>query len=159
MGPLADMRASDWEFQLDVNLRHAINVGQIASRLPARPPSIAFVGSISGIRHVPRQGAYGVVKAALHQLVRAMADEMGPTGTRVNAIAPGWTKTPRLAERLGEEKWRVVDEAIPRGHAGDPAEIAGPLAFLMSDLSTYMTGQILVVDGGLTNAQTTPSVF
>lgn len=159
MGPLAGMQAADWEFQLDVNLRHAINVGQIVNALATPPRSIAFVGSISGVRHVPRQGAYGVVKAALHQLVRAMADEMGPMGTRVNAIAPGWTKTPRLVERLGEERWRIVDEAIPRGQAGDAAEIAGPLAFLMSDLSTYVNGQILVVDGGLTNAQTTPAIF
>lgn len=159
MGPLADMQAADWEYQLDVNLRHAINVGKVAASLPRPPASIAFVGSISGIRHVPRQGAYGVVKAALHQLVRAMADEMAPVGTRVNAVAPGWTKTPRLVERLGEERWRIVDEAIPRGHAGEASEIAGPLAFLMSDLSSYLTGQILVVDGGLTNAQTTPQVF
>jgi len=159
IGALAEMQAADWEFQLDVNLRHAINVGQVVASLSPAPTSIAFVGSISGVRHVPRQGAYGVVKAALHQLVRAMADEMGPSGTRVNAIAPGWTRTPRLVEKLGEETWRAVDAQIPRGHAGDSSEIAGPLAFLMSDLSSYMTGQILVVDGGLTNAQTTPRIF
>jgi NAD(P)-dependent dehydrogenase (short-subunit alcohol dehydrogenase family) len=156
---LADMKAADWEFQLNVNLRHAINVGQIAGSLSPTPTSMAFVGSISGLRHVPRQGAYGVVKAALHQLVRAMADEMGPSGTRVNAVAPGWTRTPRLVETLGEEKWRTIDAEIPRGYAGDSSEIAGPLAFLMSVLSSYVTGQVLVVDGGLTNAQTTPRIF
>ncbi|MEV8517191.1 SDR family oxidoreductase [Dactylosporangium sp. NPDC051484] len=159
IGDFKDMTPSDWEFQLDINLRHAVHVANLIHELPELPESLAFVGSISGNRHVPRQGAYGVVKAALHQLVRALADELGPQGVRVNAIAPGWTKTPRLLEKLGEEAWRIVDAEIPRGFAADPSEMAGPLAFLVSPLASYITGQILTVDGGLTNAQATPRVF
>jgi len=170
IGTFKDMSAADWEWQLDINLRHAINLGNLIHDFDQLPESIAFVGSISGLRHVPRQGAYGVVKAALHQLVRGLADELGPAGVRVDAIAlvgPGRLasssasprRAPRLVERLGEEKWRIVDSEIPRGFAADPSEMAGPLAFLVSPLSCYVTGQILTVDGGLTNAQTTPRVF
>lgn len=159
IGLLKDMTPSEWEGQLDINLRHAINVSTLIHEFAELPESLVFVGSISGNRHVPRQGAYGVAKAALHQLVRALADELAPAGVRVNAIAPGWTKTPRLVEKLGKEAWAIVDSEIPRLSSADPSEMAGPLAFLVSPLASYITGQILTVDGGLTNVQAVPRVF
>jgi NAD(P)-dependent dehydrogenase (short-subunit alcohol dehydrogenase family) len=159
IGNYADLTTADWEAQLDINLRHAINVCALVHEFTQMPSSIALVGSISGLRTVPKQGAYGVVKAALHMLVVTQAPELAVLGTRINAIAPGWTRTPRLVEKLGVEAWRQVDAAIPRGYAADPSEIAGPLAFLISPLSSYLTGQVIAVDGGLTNGVPQPPVF
>ena len=156
---LQNVSADDWEQQLDVNLRHAINLFAVLHELPEMPSSVVLVGSMSGIRSVRKQGAYGAVKAALHMLAVTQASELAAAGTRVNAIAPGWTRTPRLVELLGEETWSRVDASIPRGRAGDPSEIAGPLAFLLSPASSYVTGQVLVVDGGLTNEMAQPDVF
>ncbi|MDV6271009.1 SDR family NAD(P)-dependent oxidoreductase [Rhodococcus globerulus] len=159
IGPFRDLAREDWEMLLDVNLRHAVNLTTVIHELPELPSSIALVGSISGVKSVVAQGPYGVVKAALHQLVVTLADELAPVGVRVNAIAPGWTKTPRLVDKLGETAWKTVDSEIPRGYSADPSEIAGPLVFLLSELSSYVTGQVIVVDGGLTNSQKYPQVF
>lgn len=159
LASLRDVTADDWEQQLDVNLRHAINLFAVLHDLPELPSSVVLVGSMSGIRSVRKQGAYGSVKAALHMLAVTQASELASAGTRVNAIAPGWTRTPRLVELLGEETWSRVDASIPRGRAGDPSEIAGPLVFLLSPASSYVTGQVLVVDGGLTNEMAQPDLF
>ncbi|HEX4251555.1 MAG TPA: SDR family oxidoreductase, partial [Pseudonocardia sp.] len=77
-------------------------------------------------------------------------------GVRVNAVAPGFTRTPRLNALLGEEQWATVGAGIPRGHAGAPAEIAGPVLFLVSELASYLTGQTITVDGGMTGVLPVP---
>ncbi len=161
IAPYATLTPQDWEAQLDVNLRHAINVCAIAHTMATPPASIAMVGSVSGVRYLDGQGAYGVVKAALHMLVVTEAVEFAAQGTtRINAIAPGWTRTPRLNERLPEDTWKRVGSTIPRGYAGDPSEIAGPLAFLISPLSSYVTGEVILAGGGLSNTvPLPPAVF
>ncbi|MFV0457755.1 MAG: SDR family NAD(P)-dependent oxidoreductase [Actinomycetales bacterium] len=159
LGRLRDMSAQDWKTQFDLNLQHAITVCMAIHELDALPSSLVFVGSISGHVHVPHESAYGVTKAALHQLVRAMGEELAAEGVRVNAIAPGWTRTPRLIEKFGDTKWKIVDDAMPRGRAGDASEVAGPITFLVSGLSSYITGQVIVADGGLTNCMLTPRIF
>jgi NAD(P)-dependent dehydrogenase (short-subunit alcohol dehydrogenase family) len=151
LGPLAGLDDAGWDRQFDLVLRHAYLALQIGGRAIAEAGGgvMVFVGSISGYAHADGEVAYGAAKAALHHLVAGAARELAPRGVRVNAIAPGYTRTPRLLSLLGEQRWKDIDAMIPRGSAAVPAEIAAPIAFLASDAASYITGQILGADGGL----------
>src|SRR3546814_6721222 len=88
---------------------------------------ITFVGSMSGNRAVANQLVYGTSKAALHHLVRGAAVELGPKGIRLNAVAPGFIRTPRLLELLDKAQWEEIDRHVPIGRAATPEEIAATL--------------------------------
>lgn len=137
------------EFAL--NFTHAYLLTQIASPLMARSGggTITFVGSIAGLAALPRQAVYGSAKAALQHFVRCAAVELGHLGIRVNCVAPGYIRTPRMIDRFTAETWRQMAGTIPLGRAGEPEDVAGPLLFLSSDLSRFITGQTLVADGGM----------
>lgn len=157
---LADFSDEDWDWQFDIILRHAFLTLQYgaAAIAEAGGGTLSFVGSLAGERSVRKQVAYGTAKAALHHLVRSAAQELAPQHIRVNAIAPGFIRTPRLEQLLSSEQWREIEGHIPLGKAALPAEIAGPILFLASDLSSHITGQILAVDGGLNNAAALPDI-
>ena len=161
LGPLAELDDDDWQQQLDVVVRHAFLAMQVGGSAIAAAGggAMVFVGSISGLAHVPGQAAYGAAKAALHQLVASMGRELAPAGVRVNAVAPGFTRTPRLLRVLSSEQWSQVASIIPRGAAGSPAEIAAAILFLASDLASYITGQVLAVDGGMTGQVLVPTLW
>jgi NAD(P)-dependent dehydrogenase (short-subunit alcohol dehydrogenase family) len=111
--------------------------------------AIVFVSSVAGLDPLPGLGAYSVSKAALIGLTKALAKEVGPRGVRVNAVAPGLIET-HLSRALIENEAvhaRIV-EAIPLGRHGRPDDVVGAVFFLASDASRYVTGQVLVVDGG-----------
>lgn len=110
--------------------------------------TMVFVGSIGGLVSVQQQAAYGSVKAALHHLVRCSAHELGPRGVRVDAVAPGFVRTPRLLKALAGEFWDQVGETNPLGRVAIPADIASAILFLCSDLASYVTGNVLTLDGG-----------
>ena len=112
---------------------------------------IAVVASVSGLYGAPNHGAYCAAKAGLMDLVRTAAHEWGPQGIRVNAVAPDMIATPRmLATRTKDEMDESArQDGAPLGRYGVPFEIAGPLVFLCSDLAGFMSGQTLVVDGGM----------
>jgi len=161
LGPLAELDDDAWQRQFDLVLRHAFLAMQIGGReiAAAAGGSMVFIGSVSGLAHVPGQAAYGAAKAALHQLVASMGRELAPARVRVNAVAPGFTQTPRLLEVLSSEQWSRVASLIPRGSPGRPAEIAAAVLFLATDLSSYVTGQVLAVDGGMTGQVHLPPLW
>ena len=159
--PVAEFDDAAWARQFDVVVRHAFLAVQIGGELIAKAGggTITFVGSVAGDRIVPPETVYASSKAALHHFVRGAGTEYAPRGVRVNAVSPGFVRTPRLNQMLPEQAWQAVGESIPVGRAAMPAEIAGPILFLASDLSAHMTGQIVVVDGGSTNLTPFPKVF
>jgi NAD(P)-dependent dehydrogenase (short-subunit alcohol dehydrogenase family) len=110
--------------------------------------SVVNVASVAGLRASPGIGMYGVSKAALIRLTTELAVELGP-GIRVNAVAPAVVKT-RFATVLYEGKEERVSAAYPLKRLGVPADIAGAVAFLLSDQASWITGQTLVLDGGVT---------
>jgi NAD(P)-dependent dehydrogenase (short-subunit alcohol dehydrogenase family) len=155
---LAAFDDAAWSEQFDQVLRHAFLTLQIgaAALKEAGGGTITFVGSMAGLRAVRDQVAYGTAKAALHHLVRAGAAELARDRIRVNAVAPGFIRTPRLEQLLAPDQWRLIEDAIPLGRAAQPSEIAAPLLFLASELSSHVTGQVLAVDGGTANQAALP---
>jgi NAD(P)-dependent dehydrogenase (short-subunit alcohol dehydrogenase family) len=150
IGELSTVDDASWSRQFDIVLRHAYLAIQLGGAVLTKRGggSMVFVGSISGLVSVARQAAYGTAKAALHHLVRCAAHELGPAGVRVNAVAPGFVRTPRLLKALSEEFWNQVSDINPLRRVAIPADIAGAILFLCSDLAGYVTGNILTLDGG-----------
>lgn len=139
----------DWAWTFDIVLRHAFLFAQSAAKVMSDGGVMAFVASVSGITSAPRHAAYGAAKAALMSWVRSLAVELGPSGIRVNAVAPGVVWTPRVSQYLGDKGREVQSRNAPLERVAEPADIASGLLFLCSDLASYVTGQTLVVDGGV----------
>ncbi|HEX9713569.1 MAG TPA: SDR family oxidoreductase [Actinomycetota bacterium] len=146
-----DTTDEDWDWTFDMVLRHAFLFSQEAGRhmTEQRRGSMVFVASVSGITGAPRHAPYGAAKAGLMALVRSLAVELGPSGVRANAVAPGFVWTPRIAERLGPEGEAKAGKGAPLGRVAKPDDIASAILFLVGDLSSYVNGQTLVVDGGV----------
>jgi NAD(P)-dependent dehydrogenase (short-subunit alcohol dehydrogenase family) len=140
-----------WHSQFNVVLHHALLAMQIGSQAMPRDTgaSMAFVGSVSGIYGAAWHAGYGAAKAALMHLVKSAAIEFAPLGIRVNAVAPGRIATPIILQQLTPERRAAYNAAIPLGRMGEPTEVASTLLFLLSPLSSYITGQTLLVDGGV----------
>jgi 3-oxoacyl-[acyl-carrier protein] reductase len=154
--PSTRVTRSDWRELFTRNLETMFFMSQaVAAELKRgnRPGSIVSISSISGMNTAPFHIAYGTAKAAIVAATRTMALELatdtdGAPVIRVNAVAPGVTKTPASGTYVDEDAERDR-RAIAMGRRGCPEEIAGAVLFLLSDLSSYITGQTLLVDGGL----------
>jgi NAD(P)-dependent dehydrogenase (short-subunit alcohol dehydrogenase family) len=148
---LVELTDDDWNWHFDICLRHAYLAMQLGGRALSAGGggAMVFVASVSGITSAPRHSAYGAAKAGLMSLVRTGAVELGPSKVRVNAVAPGVVWTPRVSTFLGDEGRQRNEQNTPLRRVAQPADIAAALLFLASDLSSYVSGQTLVVDGGV----------
>ena len=155
--PIIDLDDEAWDAQHTLNVRQQLQVAQAAARImiaEGTPGAIAMVASVSGIYGAPLHGAYGAAKAAVMSIVRTMSQEWGEYGIRVNAVAPDGIATPRVRagfEARGADMSHLARDTSLKRH-GEPRDIAGALLFLVSDLGAFVTGQTIIVDGGV-NAQ------
>ena len=150
--PFLDITEADWDAVLDVNLKGSFLVGQAVARHMAQRGHGAIVNmsSVNAVLAIPSIASYNASKGAINQLTRVMALALAEHGVRVNAVAPGTIAT-ELARRAvltsDEAKARILSRT-PMGRLGEPREIADVVAYLLSDAASYVTGEIVVVDGG-----------
>jgi NAD(P)-dependent dehydrogenase (short-subunit alcohol dehydrogenase family) len=149
--PSTRVTRDDWRALFTQNVETAFFMSQAVAgeiRKQGNPGSIVSISSISGLNSAPFHIAYGTAKAAVAAMTRTMAVELALDNIRVNAVAPGVTETAASRTYVDEDPDRDR-QAIAMGRRGRPEEQAGAILFLLSDLSSYITGQTLLVDGGL----------
>ena len=147
-----DITEADWDAVIGVNLKGAFLVGQAVARVLADQGAGAIVNmsSVNGVLTIPNIASYNVSKGGINQLTRVMALALADHGVRVNAVAPGTIAT-ELAQRAvltsDEARARIMSRT-PMRRLGEPAEVARVVAFLLSRAASYITGEIVTVDGG-----------
>ncbi len=147
-----DVTWDDWNLVLDTNLRGSFFVAQAVARhmLARRYGRIVQIGSVTSVNGYAGLAPYGASRGGVRQMVMSLADDWGPYGITVNVLAPGWFKTAQSAVLYEDREWvdYLVDR-IPLRRPGQPRDLDGAVVFLASDASEYVTGQILLVDGGI----------
>lgn len=160
--PAAEVTWDDWNLVLDTNLRGSFFVAQqIAQRmLPHRYGRIINVGSVTSVFGYAGLAPYGASRGGVRQLTMSLADDWGPHGITVNCLAPGWFKTEQNRVLYANQEWvDYLIDRIPVKRPGRPEDLYGPIVFLASESSRYITGQTLLVDGGISTGATRATVL
>jgi len=159
--PAADVTWDEWNLVLDTNLRGTFFVAQVVARkmIPRRYGRIINIGSVTAVFGYAGMAPYCASRGGVKQLTMSLADDWGPHGITVNCLAPGWFKTAQNAALYENKEWvEYITDRIPLKRPGQPTDLDGAIVFLASEESRYITGQTLLVDGGISTGATKATV-
>lgn len=157
-----DVTWDDWNLILETNLRGTFFVAQAVARkamIPAKYGRIINIGSVTCVAGYAGLGPYCASRGGTKQLTMSLADDWGTYGINVNCLAPGWFKTEQNKVLYENEEWlRYLRDRIPLKRPGQPNDLDGAVVFLASDACEYITGQTLLVDGGISTGATKATI-
>lgn len=159
--PALEVTWDDWNTVLDTNLRGSFFVAQAVARgmIQRGYGRIINIGSVTSVSGFAGLGPYGASRGGIRQLTMSLADDWGSQGVTVNCLAPGWFKTQQNRVLYENEAWvEYICDRIPVKRPGHPDDLDGAVVFLASESSRYVTGQTLLVDGGISTGATKATV-